>query len=116
MLVVLDTLEKVLTMGMTTGMRYQELLDQVNGVDVLDELQRHPNHEVRLKSKSIIGAFFASPLLNRDQVPVFWFSRGEMSMSYVTTTAILGVCIPHYFSSCSIVYPCTPVRGGEGNK
>lgn len=60
LLAVLDTLEKVLNIGTVTGKRYEELLDEVNGVEILEDLQRHPNNQVYHKSQSLIEEFFES--------------------------------------------------------
>ena len=57
-LVVLDAIESILDVGNRLDRPYVQLLDEFNGIVLIEELQKHPNDAVYTKTIKILEKYF----------------------------------------------------------
>ena len=58
LLVILDAIESILNVGVKNGRDYVGFVDECDGLDKIEDLQEHENHQVYEKAISIIENFF----------------------------------------------------------
>ena len=54
----LVTIDKILSIGVEHGKNYQLLIYKCRGMDMIEDLQHHPNDEIYRKARAIVENFF----------------------------------------------------------